>query len=262
TPGSHARTPLAGAPRRARARGSPLTLTSIRRASDGQVRLTLDEALLEPGALACTPPLNGVNDAISQGSAIGAQDLSDGTRDADELDCKPFGLRSHDGIAVATHVDEFEMGRVVGVGQGPRCREVAGARIFERAANAALEREIDRGFIPRVLPLDGEQWPERMALQSMLKRLCQTGRRNGPADERDPHGLEGQERKALCRVPGPEAVPVPRNRDEPLDPLVADELVQLGALAITRAQVSRDKRGITRSRPCGLCQTPGQVLRI
>src|SRR5262249_43555354 len=83
-----------------------------------------------------------------------------------------------------------------------------------------------------------------------------------PADERDPDGLEGPGRKGLCRVPGPEAVTVPRDRDEPLDPLVADEVVQLGALAIARADVAAAaKAGIARSRPRGLCQTRGQVLR-
>src|SRR4029079_18169040 len=75
-------------------------------------------------------------------------------------------------------------------------------------------------------------------------------------------GLERAWRQVLRRVSRPEAVAIAAHRDEPLDAAFAYEVVELGALAIRRADVAAAHGRVARDGPGRFGDAGGQVLRV
>src|SRR5262249_12667184 len=85
--------------------------------------------------------------------------------------------------------------------------------------------------------------------KAMLPRLDQAGPRDRSRDERDTDGLERARGKRLRRDAGPEAVAIAGDGDEAGETLVADEIVDLGALDVRGAVVSAPDAGAHGARP-------------
>ncbi len=147
-------------------------------------------------------------DAVAERASIGRGRARDRAWDADELTFDRLRSGGDDGVAVAPHVDKFEVRCVVGIADLVRGGEIARLGIFERALHSVFQRQIDRVFILAARTFDGEERAQRMVLETVLERFGESGGGDGTGNESDPDRFELLGWQRLGGVAGPEAVTV------------------------------------------------------
>ena len=73
---------------------------------NGELRVTLDHALLEPGWFPFPPTLHTMRNAVAQGSPVPFGVADGGPRNAYELDLEPVVGRVDDAIPVSAEIQE------------------------------------------------------------------------------------------------------------------------------------------------------------
>ena len=96
-----------------------------------------------------------VGDPVAERSAVGFAVMLHRPRNADELRFHMIRRCSHDRISVSPHVDELDMGSVVGIAKGAGALDVSRLRIFEGRSDSMFEREVDRRLVNSIASLDG-----------------------------------------------------------------------------------------------------------
>src|SRR4051812_2926181 len=100
-----------------------------------------------------------------------------------------------------------------------------------------------------------------MSFEFVLERLGEAWRRDRAADKCNADRLECARRQRFGGIAGPETVPIARYGDEPFDPPVTHEVVQLRALGVHASEIAAARTGVTRARP-GFGEPRRKVLRI
>src|SRR5579863_2238237 len=126
-----------------------------------------------------------------------------------------------------------------------------------------LKHHIDRRLRARIGGcLSEKEWSKRVLFwEAVLEGFNESWRRDRSGHERDSDRLELRRRQRFRRIASPEAVPVPCYGRESRYLLIADEIINLRPLDISRAMVAAAKTGVSSARP-RFTHTSRQVLRI
>src|SRR5207248_4388062 len=192
-----------------------------------------------------------MHDPVAEWATVRALATGDRPRNAYEFSSHLIAREPNCCIAMAAQIDELEMRREAGVREGSRALQIETLGIFQAGSDAVLQQHVVRPIGPgRAGAVDQEQRPERMILfEAMLHGLHGAGARERGADETQAYRVKLARRQFRGRVAGPEAVPVARDDCEAGNPLVAHQVVNLGALPTSGSIVAAPQRGIGRLRP-------------